>query len=73
MRGAAERALGGRAAERLLDLLNSGTISIMRKGRDRYGRTLADVSVGRQDIGETLLAEGLARRWPDGPEFWCER
>jgi endonuclease YncB( thermonuclease family) len=48
------------------------TCSSRHFGQDRYDRTLATMWVDGVDVGETLIAEGLARRWPDGPEFWCK-
>jgi micrococcal nuclease len=39
--------------------------------RDRYGRTLALVSVDSQDLGEALIAAGLARRWDGRRHPWC--
>lgn len=33
----------------------------MRKGRDRYGRTLPVCKVEDMDLGEELVREGLAR------------
>lgn len=70
--GAREKALGKRAAERLLSILNSGLLSIDRHGTDRFGRTLVAVNVSGQDVGETLIEEQLARRWPDGSKWWCQ-
>lgn len=69
--GAAERRLGDRATERLIQLLNDGDISISRDGVDRYGRTLAKVYLDGRNVGDVLIQEGLARSWPDGREFWC--
>ena len=34
-------------------------------------RTLATIRIAGHDVGDILIAEGLARRWPDGDEFWC--
>ena len=73
--GEAEVALAHRAADRLVEILNHGiarkSIALQTHGIDRYGRTLATITVDGVDVGDTLIAEGLARRWPDGPEFWC--
>ena len=66
-----ERQLAQRATNRLIELLNGGEATIETFGKDRYGRTLATLMVDGVDVGETLVAEGLARHWPDGPEFWC--
>jgi micrococcal nuclease len=42
-----------------------------RPPRDRYGRTLARVAVGGADLGEALIAAGLARRWDGRRRPWC--
>jgi endonuclease YncB( thermonuclease family) len=69
--GAQEVALAKRASARLLELLNSNSFTVQTYGTDRYDRTLATIRIGGSDIGDILIYEGLARRWPDGPEFWC--
>lgn len=69
--GQKERALALRASNRLVELLNQGEFTIDRFGLDKFGRRLAIVKVGGVDVGDILIREGLARRWPDGPEFWC--
>lgn len=68
--GAAEVALAKRASARL-ELLNSHPISVQTFGADRHDRTLATVAIGGRDVGDILISEGLARRWPDGVEWWC--
>ena len=67
----AERAAGERAKLRLHQLLNGGELVIARTGRDRYERTLARVTVNGRDVGATLVAEGLARRWDGARHPWC--
>lgn len=72
--GRAEVALARRASARLLELLNAGPITVETFGLDRTGkRTLATIRVEGRDVGDILIAEGLARKWPDGDEFWCPR
>lgn len=73
--GAAEIALAHQASARLLDLLNGNEWTIERFGLDntRSKRRLATIRIGGQDVGDILIAEGMARRWPDGREFWCQR
>lgn len=45
---------------------------IERAGRDRYGRTLARVgSVDGKDVGEELIARGVAVRWTGKRADWC--
>lgn len=71
----AEAALGFRAKERLARLLAAGPLAVILdepKGRreDRYGRTLARLTVAGRDAGEQLIAEGLATRWPQRRD-WC--
>lgn len=71
--GAAEVALAHRASARLLELLNGNEWRIERFGYDRTRskRRLATIKVDGRDVGDILIEEGLARRWPDGAEFWC--
>jgi endonuclease YncB( thermonuclease family) len=68
-----ELELGNRASDRLHTLLNSGAISMSGIGRDRdvYGRLLRNVAVNGQDVGETLIDEGLAHRYVSGKLPWC--
>ena len=47
----------------LRDMLRQGEPRLQRQGVDRYGRTLARLSVNGRDVGETLVSAGLARRW----------
>lgn len=71
----AERRLARVAARRLAELLGSGTVDIKRgdgkRMKGRYGRTLARLEVGGEDVGETLVAEGLARPWNGKRQPWC--
>lgn len=70
--GAAERRLAHRASAKLLQLLNSNTWTIETFGMDRTGkRRLATIRIDGVDVGDLLINAGLARRWPDGDEFWC--
>jgi micrococcal nuclease len=68
----AELALGERAAERLKELLASGEVRIIESGKlDRYGRTLAHLTVNGRDVG-VLIGEGLARPYNGGQrQGWC--
>lgn len=73
---AAERLLGEQAKRRLEQLLFSGELTLTRNpddGRDadRYGRKLRRVAVDGVDAGETLVSEGLARRWDGRRHRWC--
>ena len=70
--GSAEVALAHRASSRLLALLNSNQWTVEYGGVDGTGaRTLATIRIAGRDVGDILIEEGLARRWPDGDEFWC--
>jgi micrococcal nuclease len=69
--GPAEVELAHRASARLLQLLNGNSFTVETGGEDRYGRVLATIRVGGVDVGDILISEGLARRWPNGAEFWC--
>lgn len=72
----AERRLGLVAKHRLEVLLSAGPPVVRRgdKGRmtDKYGRTLAVLSIAERDVGEILVAEGLARRWTGKRQPWCD-
>lgn len=74
----AELRLGLAAKRRMAALLAGGAIVVHEgdpdSGRltDRYGRTLATVAVDGFDVGETMIAEGLARRWNGHRRPWCD-
>jgi endonuclease YncB( thermonuclease family) len=61
-----ERRLARAARTRLVVLLNTRPVTITRTGRDRYGRTLAVLG----KVGDRMIAEGLATRWPNRRD-WC--
>jgi endonuclease YncB( thermonuclease family) len=69
--GAFERQLAHQSSARLLELLNSHDWTIERFGYDPNGRRLATIRIGGVDVGDILIGEQLARRWPDGTEWWC--
>ncbi|HEY8576949.1 MAG TPA: thermonuclease family protein [Devosia sp.] len=71
--GATEVALAKRASARLLELLNSNMFTVDTFGLDNTGeRTLATIKIAGRDVGDILIEERLARRWPDGDEWWCQ-
>lgn len=53
---------GLEATLRLQQLLHEGEISIVPRGHDVYGRTLADVFVNGQNVAEVMTGEGFGRR-----------
>lgn len=62
-----EYALGMKAKKRLEQLLSRGTVRIIESGKlDKYGRSLATLTVNGRDVGEVLIAEGLARAYHGG-------
>jgi micrococcal nuclease len=70
----AEAALAERARQFTARRLAAGTVEIRLDGkrpRDRYGRALAWVLVDNRDLGEELIAAGLARRWDGRRRPWC--
>lgn len=69
--GQAEVALARRASARRLQLLNGNPFTVETHGTDRYDRTLATIRIDGTNVGDILIGEGLARKWPDGHEFWC--
>ena len=68
-----EAALGHRATERLMSLLNAGRFRLEASGRDRdrYGRKLRVVIRDGRSLGDTLIDEGLARSWDGARRSWC--
>jgi endonuclease YncB( thermonuclease family) len=66
----AERRRARAARDRLVALLNARPVTIERTGTDRYGRTLARFRSRTGMVGEQLVSEGLAARWP-GRLDWC--
>lgn len=68
-----EKALGDRATQRLLQLVNSGTVTLepIDRDEDRFGRKLRIVKVDRVSVGDTLVDEGLARWYRGGKRSWC--
>lgn len=73
-RCAAERALGERAANRLLALVNGGEFDLVGhrfQNRDGYGRDLRVIRRDRQSFGQILIGEGLARRYYGSKSHWC--
>ena len=41
--------------------------------RDKYGRSLVDLKVDGQDVGEELIKSGLAVTWKPGSKAWLAR
>jgi micrococcal nuclease len=52
-----------RSRDALREFLASGNVTITRQGQDRYGRTLARVTVNGRDAGAYLIGQGFAKRW----------
>jgi len=55
--------LGYRSRDALRAFLASGPVAISRQGVDRYGRTLAVVTVNGRDAGDYLVRLRFARPW----------
>ena len=70
----AERDLGNQARRAVRALVaGAERFDIHPTGRiDRYGRTIALVAINGRDLGETLIADGLARPWRGRREPWCD-
>lgn len=70
--GFTEIDLADAATDRLQELLNTNIWTIETYGKDGTGkRRLATIRIAGEDVGDILIREQLARRWPDGKEFWC--
>lgn len=71
---ASEKALGDKATQRLISLMNEGRFDVVPAGAndaDRYGRKLRIFVRGGRSLGDQLVAEGLAREWTGRREPWC--
>jgi micrococcal nuclease len=71
---AEEYALGMRATDRLITLLNLGQFQLQQYGdqtTDKYGRTLAVVVRDGNSLGVQLVSEGLAHPWTGQRKPWC--
>jgi len=68
-----EANLGDPATDRLRELFNDGPFMIIaaEQDEDRYGRKLRVVVRDDWSLGETLVSEGLARRWTGRRLPWC--
>jgi endonuclease YncB( thermonuclease family) len=69
-----EKALGDKATNRLVELINEGPFQTVRVGgqdEDRYGRKLRNLVRDGHSLGDQLVNEGLARSWTGRREPWC--
>lgn len=69
----AERLKGEAAKRRLRELLNAGPFSLAAGWRDedQHGRKQRTVTRDGRSIGDTMIEEGLARRWDGERRSWC--
>lgn len=65
-----ERSRALAARDRLRELLVPGFV-VHRGSLDRYGRTLARITVDGRDVGRQLVSEGHAREWRGRRLPWC--
>lgn len=70
-----EEAAGYLAAGRLQHLINTRRVTIVRRGKDKYGRTLATVAVGSDDVAQLMIREGLAEPYDGRAKrvWWVQR
>jgi micrococcal nuclease len=70
----AERQLGFAAKSRLEELLARGEVRVLETGKsDRYGRSLARVTVDGVDLAVLMVREGLARPYHgERRQSWCD-
>jgi endonuclease YncB( thermonuclease family) len=52
---------GPAAKQRLEQLLRSGSVRIVPRGRDVYNRLVADVFINEQNVAEILRNEGFSK------------
>ncbi len=70
----AERNLGNRATQQARSFItNARQLDVRRTGRiDRYDRVIALIEIDGRDLGQMMIAEGLARPWRGRREPWCD-
>ena len=68
-----EAELAVQATARLETLLAGGGFALeaVERDEDKYGRKLRIVTRGGESVGDTLVAEGLARPWTGRRKSWC--
>lgn len=67
-----EARLGAAATQKLAELLRGRPLWISGLRTDRYGRSVATVRVGGEDVADAMIGSGLARNY-DGKQRqgWC--
>ena len=71
---ATELALGNRATDRLIELVNQGSFKLHAwpgREEDKYGRKLRVLIRDGRSLGDILVSEGLARTWTGRRQPWC--
>ena len=68
-----ELALGKRATQKFIQLLNQGPFSLRRNARNRdyFGRLLRTVTWSNRSLGAMLVKQKLARSWAGRRASWC--
>jgi len=69
----AEKTLGDQATARLRTLTRNRELTrLIRHGHDRYGRVLAEIWLGDENLADIMVREGLAMRYTGGQRAdWC--
>jgi endonuclease YncB( thermonuclease family) len=69
-----ERVVATAARDRLRALLAGGYLIRSTGRNDPHGRDLVDIELADgRDVSRILLKEGLAQKWPNRGNIWCER
>lgn len=71
---ASEAALGAKATQRMLQLVNAGPFQMQAwpgRDEDKYGRKLRVLVRDGRSLGDILVSEGLARTWTGRRQPWC--
>lgn len=73
-RCAGEAALAQAARDEVVRMVRAGRrVEAIETGRrDRYDRNLARIEVDGRDVGEALIAQGLARPWRGRSSNYCD-
>lgn len=67
----AEKAAGEASKAFVVKIVRDAEIALVRDRKDRYGRTVADVSVNGSDLADAVIAAGYGVRWTGQKHDWC--
>lgn len=69
---ACEKAIAEQSKQYLMSLLENSTFVILDNlDYDNFGRTLADVTVDKGDVGTLMIQSNMAHKYSERDKIWC--